>query len=120
VLTDAEYPQRVAFSLIQQAVDSFLKEYENTFESYSTDQDLQVPALNVLLQKYQDPQAADPVMKIQKDLDETKQILIKSIDQVLERGEKLETLAAKSTDLSFQSKAFMTNAEKMNKCCRYM
>jgi len=119
-LTDVEYPQRVAFSLIQQAVESFLKDYELTFEVHTTDQDLRVPGLEALIQKYQDPQKADPVMKIQKDLEETKQILVKSIDQVLERGEKLETLAAKSNDLSFQSKAFMTNAEKMNKCCSYM
>jgi synaptobrevin homolog YKT6 len=120
LLTDTEYPQRVAFNLCNIAVENFLKEYAATFKNYDTDQDLQVPRMDALLTKYQDPETADPAMKIQKDLDETKQILVKSIDQILERGEKLETLAAKSSDLSFQSKAFMTNAEKMNKCCSYM
>jgi len=120
LLTDTEYPQRVAFNLCNVAVDNFLKEYESNFKNYSEDQDLKVTGLDALLAKYQDPEKADPVMKMQKDLEDTKQILVKSIDQILERGEKLENLAAKSQDLSFQSKAFMTNAEKMNKCCSYM
>lgn len=120
LLTDTEYPQRVAFNLCNIAVENFLKEHSSTFSSYTTDQDLKVMGMDALLAKYQDPEQADPTMKIQKDLEETKQILVKSIDQILERGEKLENLAAKSNDLSFQSKAFMTNAEKMNKCCSYM
>lgn len=120
LLTDQEYPQRVAFNLCNIVVENFLKEYSTTFQNYTTDQDLKVTGLDALLQKYQDPETADPTMKIQKDLEETKQILVKSIDQILERGEKLENLAAKSNDLSFQSKAFMSNAEKMNKCCSYM
>ncbi len=52
-----------------------------------------------------------------QELDETKDILVKSIDQLLERGEKLESLAEKSNDLSFHSKAFMKQAESMNSCC---
>jgi len=120
LLTDNDYPQRVAFNLCNLAVDNFLKEYEGSFKTYTTDQDLKVAGLDALLTKYQDPEKADPVMKMQRDLEDTKQILVKSIDQILERGEKLENLAAKSQDLSFQSKAFMTNAEKMNKCCSYM
>jgi len=60
---------------------------------------------------------ADKIMKIQKDLDATKDILVKSIDQLLERGEKLETLAQKSNDLSFQSKVFLEKSESLNSCC---
>ena len=45
-------------------------------------------------------------MKIQKELDETKIVLHKTIESVLERGEKIDTLVAKSNDLSGQSKMF--------------
>lgn len=38
----------------------------------------------------QDPTAADKLAKIQKDLDETKIILHKTIESVLDRGEKLD------------------------------
>ena len=47
-------------------------------------------------------------MKIQKELDETKIVLHKTIESVLERGEKIDTLVNKSNDLSSQSKAFYT------------
>jgi hypothetical protein len=49
---------------------------------------------------------ADSIMKIQKDLDETKIVLHKTIEKVLERGEKIDDLVAKSDGLSAQSKMF--------------
>ena len=56
--------------------------------------------------KYQDPQQADSIMKIQKELDETKIVLHKTIESVLERGEKIDSLVEKSDGLSAQSKMF--------------
>ena len=38
----------------------------------------------------QNPEAADKLAKIQRDLDETKVILHKTIESVLDRGEKLD------------------------------
>lgn len=56
--------------------------------------------------KYQDPQQADSIMKIQKELDETKIVLHKTIESLLQRGELIEDLVAKSDGLSAQSKMF--------------
>ena len=91
--------------------------------------------------KYQDPQQADSIMKIQKELDETKIVLHKTIESVLERGEKIDSLVEKSDGLSAQSKMFykqvrwseskdtvcrLTNvlfirqAKKQNSCCLIM
>jgi synaptobrevin family protein YKT6 len=70
-----------------------------------------------MIQKYQQPEQVDSMMQIEKDLDATKGILLKSIDQLLVRGERLEDLAAKSNDLSFQSKAFMQKSKDLNSCC---
>jgi synaptobrevin family protein YKT6 len=69
------------------------------------------------LVKYQDPASADKVTKIQNDLEETTQILHKTIDSVLERGVKLDSLVEKSDDLSRQSKMFYKQAKKTNSCC---
>jgi len=66
----------------------------------------------------QDPVAADKLTKIQKDLDETKVILHQTIDSVLRRGEKLDTLVDKSSDLSLASQMFYKQARKTNSCCR--
>ncbi|CAN6806639.1 unnamed protein product [Brassica oleracea] len=41
----------------------------------------------------QDPAEADKLLKIQRELDETKIILHKTIDSVLARGEKLDSLS---------------------------
>ena len=67
---------------------------------------LDFPPLKEYIVKYQDPQQADSIMKIQKELDETKIVLHKTIESVLERGEKIDSLVEKSDGLSAQSKMF--------------
>lgn len=57
--------------------------------------------------------------KLQRDLDETKIILHETISSLLQRGEKLDDLVAKSDDLSAQSKVFFKTARKTNQCCQY-
>lgn len=52
-------------------------------------------------------------MKIQKELDETKIVLHKTIESVLERGEKIDTLVAKSDGLSAQSKMFYSESIRL-------
>ncbi|GAU47593.1 hypothetical protein TSUD_186050 [Trifolium subterraneum] len=55
-----------------------------------------------------DPAEADKLLKIQRELDETKIILHKTIDSVLARGEKLDSLVEKSSDLSAASQVSNT------------
>ena len=69
------------------------------------------------LKRYQNPVEADLMMKVQSELDETKIILHNTISAVLERGEKLDDLVAKSEGLSMQSKTFYKTAKKTNACC---
>jgi synaptobrevin family protein YKT6 len=73
---------------------------------------LSMPELKDYIQKYQDPGQADSIMKIQKELDETKITLHKTIESVLERGEKIDNLVAKSDGLSAQSKMFYTQVSQ--------
>jgi synaptobrevin family protein YKT6 len=119
VTTDLEYPSRVAFVLLTQLLDEYIatmgKSWMNTSENepYSIDYE----PLEEYLVKYQNPAAADKVTKIQKDLDDTTQILHKTIDSVLERGTKLDSLVERSDDLSRQSKMFYKQAKKTNSCC---
>ena len=57
---------------------------------------------------------------VQAELDETKIVLHKTIADVLERGEKLDSLVAKSDELSGQSKMFYKTAKQQNGCCVVM
>jgi len=76
--------------------------------------------LESYLTKYQNPKEADAMTRIQTDIDETKIILHNAITGILQRGEKLDTLVAKSEDLSTQSKVFYKTARKTNQCCHLL
>jgi synaptobrevin family protein YKT6 len=117
VTTDTEYPARVAFVLLGQLLEEFAASVGDTWKSCTVPESITFPPIEEYLQKYQDPSAADKITKIQKDLDDTKQILHKTIDSVLERGEKLDDLVTRSNDLSAQSKMFYKQAKKTNSCC---
>lgn len=110
IISDHEYPALVAQQLLSKLADEFLTRYPRTaFTSLvGADGQLPFPQLKDYLSKYQDPQQADSIMKIQKELDETKIVLHKTIESVLERGEKIDSLVAKSDGLSAQSKMFYT------------
>ncbi len=68
----------------------------------------------------QDPTQADKLAKIQQDLDDTKVVLHQTIESMLQRGEKLDTLMERSNDLSMSSQMFYKQARKTNSCCRFM
>jgi len=118
VITDAEYPARVAFVLLTQLLDEFASSVGDAWKTMDTNvESSSYPPLEDYLIRYQDPASADKVTKIQNDLDETTNILHKTIDSVLERGVKLDSLVEKSDDLSRQSKMFYKQAKKTNSCC---
>jgi synaptobrevin family protein YKT6 len=119
IISDHEYPGLVAHQLLSKICDEFLSKYPRSAFANS-DGALAFPELKDYIAKYQDPQQADSIMKIQKELDETKIVLHKTIESVLERGEKIDSLVQKSDGLSAQSKMFYTQAKKQNSCCVVM
>lgn len=117
---DREYPQRAAFSVVSRALEDYKAKCGESFRNASQDSTEALPVLEPLLAKFQDPAQADKLTKIQRDLDETKVILHKTIESVLERGEKLDHLVAKSSDLSMASQMFYKTAKRSNSCCKMM
>lgn len=119
-VVDREYPARAAFSVLQKVVDDYTEKFGEGWRSLTADATTGDAMLEEALAKYQDPLEADKLMKIQKELDETKVILHKTIDSVLARGEKLDNLVEKSSDLSMASQMFYKQARKQNQCCKMM
>jgi len=117
IISDADYPALVAHQLLSKILDEFLAKHPRTSFIGVADPNLPYPQLKEYMVKYQDPSQADSIMKIQKELDETKIVLHKTIESVLERGEKIDSLVAKSDGLSAQSKMFYGQAKKQNSCC---
>lgn len=68
----------------------------------------------------QDPGQADKLFKLERDIDDIKVIMHKNIDHMLDRGEKIDVLVAKSNDLSSTSKVFYKQAKKTKRCCTVM
>jgi synaptobrevin homolog YKT6 len=117
IITDGDYPPLVAHQILSKVVDEFLAKYPRTAFSDRNLQDnaCPLPQLKEYILKYQDPSQADSIMKIQKELDETKIVLHKTIESVLERGEKIDSLVAKSDGLSQQSKMFYSQVRQKGK-----
>ncbi len=102
VTTTAEYPKAAAFGLIQKVFDSSPPSYN----------------LRLLLQKSKDPQQVmSALARLQQGVDEVKGIAMKNMEEVLQRGEKMDNLVAKSENLSRESKKFYKTAKKLNTCC---
>ncbi|KAK0551676.1 palmitoyltransferase [Tilletia horrida] len=135
LVSDTEYPVRVAFSLLNKALDEFLlkvpkAQWSSQINAITTGSqaapsgkstllvgDSVFPQASDYVKRYQDPRQADTIMKVQQELDETKIVLHKTIDSVLKRGEDLDNLVAKSQSLSSSSKQFYKTAKKQNSCC---
>lgn len=132
MIADQEYPVRPAFSLLTKLLDDFIAKVPQS--SFGTPAAISFPEVNTYLQKYQDPKQADAIMKVQQELDETKIILVrrarrsapctvltarvygaqhKTIESVLQRGEKINDLVDRSNELSMQSKMFYKTAKKV-------
>lgn len=120
LISDHEYPPRVAHTLITKVLDDFTAKVPAALWATGSDAAIDFQILAAYLAKYQDPREGDALTKIQDDLDETTIILRNTIEAVLERGEKLDDLVEKSAQLSYQSKTFYKTAKKTNSCCSFL
>jgi synaptobrevin family protein YKT6 len=117
---DREYPSRSAFCVLSKMSDDYVARVGDAWKTVASDDARGDAILAEAIAKYQDPMEADKILKIQRELDETKVVLHKTIDSVLARGEKLDNLVDKSTDLSLASQMFYKQAKKQNQCCTMM
>ena len=120
-ITDMEYPESSAFNMIGQIIIDFMNTFEDDSEMYTeveADTSIKYYKLEEFLKNWQNPADADKIYKIKTELTEVKEIMHKNMEDLLERGESLDTLMAKSKDLSTMSVEFYKKAKKKNaKCC---
>jgi len=119
VIADKEYPQFTAFQVCHKVLAEFDREEADKWKQASKDCDGGKPTewLASLLEACQDPAEADKLLAIQQKLTEITEIMYKNIEQVLERGERLESLVEKTEELSASSKLFLRDTKKLNSCC---
>lgn len=98
-------------------MESF-KGHEEVYMDAKTDVELKYDNLEKFLKEWQNPAEADKLYKIKTELTEVKEVMHKNMQDLLERGESLESLMTKSKDLSKMSNDFYKKAKKKNqRCC---
>ena len=117
---DADYPARAAFGVVSSALENYVRQFGDAWRDAREDSAEGNPVCEAAVASHQDPASADKLTAIQRDLDETKVVLHKTIESVLARGEKLDALVDKSADLSLASQMFYKQARKTNSCCKMM
>ncbi|OII72947.1 uncharacterized protein cubi_02178 [Cryptosporidium ubiquitum] len=123
-ITSPDYPVRCAFSLLNEYLKAYMdsKNHDTLISldlnNIVQDQNESIPECNEIFKKYQDPLNNDKIFKVQKDLDEVRDVMLKNIEDLLHRGETLDTLMQKSSDLSAASYQFYRTAKKNNQCCQ--
>jgi synaptobrevin family protein YKT6 len=118
VIADKEYPQFTAFQVCHKVIAEFERE-QAEWKQASKDCDGGKPTewLSSLLEVCQEPAKVDKLLAIQQRLTEITEIMHKNIEQVLERGERLDLLVEKTEELSASSKLFLRDTKKLNSCC---
>lgn len=76
VISDHEYPSRVAHTLITNILDEFSRKVPSVNWPNLEERDVNFSQLSFYIAKYQNPREADAMTKIMDDLDETKIILV--------------------------------------------
>lgn len=118
VITDKDYNLCTVYRYIDQIMESFTKSNPK-WHQYSTDQQLSCPLLESLLHEMQSP-SADKIAQVQEQLEETREVLLQSIEKLLNRGENLNDLAQRSEDLSKITQDWVIKTKKLNSCCPFL
>lgn len=118
LITETDYDKFAAQSILSKAADNFKAKFTPTEVKERTPpfdwpegKKIREEAITV---------ERSGISAVQKELDETKIVLHQTIESVLQRGEKLDTLVQKSDELSGMSKGFYKQAKQQNSCCTVM
>ena len=118
VMADKEYPPCGAFTLVTKEMAAFEKRMGINWKAIETDTELtEAEYLREELLLYQEPAKADELTASQTQLDEVKDVMHTNIEQLMQRGETLDSLMSKS--LNSASVQFYKQARKAHSCCKY-
>eukprot|EP00475_Leptophrys_vorax_P041241 TRINITY_DN77799_c0_g1_i1.p1 TRINITY_DN77799_c0_g1~~TRINITY_DN77799_c0_g1_i1.p1 ORF type:complete len:201 (+),score=26.98 TRINITY_DN77799_c0_g1_i1:380-982(+) len=117
VCADDAYPRGSAFAVTKKVLEEYRTAEGDAWMRVAADNKKAVPLLDRLLVECQDPASVDKIAKVKSEIEETRRAAATTIEAMLNRGERLEDLAAASNDLSAHSKMFVKNSKDMNKCC---
>ncbi|EFC42734.1 predicted protein [Naegleria gruberi] len=119
LVTDKDYPLRVAFDLVRYTLRAFSDWLmKSSFTTFTKDNECSQfnAQLKELMTKYQDPTKGDTMYKLKQDIEDTKEVLHQTLDKLLERGTHIDKLIEQTNELSDGAKDFYRKTRKST-CC---
>ena len=123
-LTERSYPKRLAFLYLEEIADAFLESLANDYGDPGWREAIATTArpyafikFDLVIQRrrkdFVDPTSRQNTTKLNEDLADIQSIMRKNINEVLNRGEKLENVSNISNNLVAESKKFKWGAKKL-------
>lgn len=123
-LTEKSYPKRLAFLYLEEIADAFLESLANDYGDPGWRDAIATTArpyafikFDLVIQRrrkeFVDPTSRQNTTKLNEDLADIQSIMRKNINEVLNRGEKLEHVSNISNNLVAESKKFKWGAKKL-------
>jgi len=119
-LWDKNYPKKLSFAFLEDVHKSFQEELKREFGTRSVDYRSHIDTIEKpyyfikfdrQIQKkrvdYRDPSSTKALNRLNENLTEVSSIMRQNIDEILHRGENLEDVGRKASNLKFASKEFV-------------
>lgn len=116
-ITDEDFPRSKAFGFLNDIMERFQKQYGAAAKSalpYAMDSDFS-KVLQSQVRYYVENPDSGTITKVQSEIDDLKQIMVKNIDTLSQRGERLELLVDKAEDLTNQSTQFQRQSRELRR-----
>jgi vesicle transport protein SEC22 len=115
-LCDRVYPKKLAFSLLSDLQREFATQFAGLVDSAA--RPYAFIKFDSFIQKtkrsYQDVRARRNLDRLQEELVDVTKIMTTSINDVLERGSKLENMSLLSSNLSAESRKYLRDTRNLN------
>lgn len=115
-LAERGYPRRLAFQYLEEVNREFQRLYADEISRFSRPYAAVSfdPKMNKIRRDYLDPNAPGNLKKLNSDLQDIHNIMQQNINDVLQRGEKLDVMESRSSSLLSESKKFKKQARYIN------
>lgn len=116
-ITDEDFPRSKAFAFLNDIMQRFQRQYGGaaaTALPYAMDSDFSKVLQNQVRYYVENPEGST-VRQVQNEIDDLKQIMVKNIDSLTSRGERIELLVDKTEDLTNQSTQFQRQSRELRR-----
>lgn len=116
-ICDEDFPRSKAFAFLSDIMQRFGRQYGTTAKTalpYAMNSDFS-KVLQTRMRYYTENPESGTITKVQSEIDDLKQIMVKNIDSLSERGERIELLVNKAEDLTNQSTQFQRQSRDLRR-----